>query len=189
MRRAGDSQVKWRKGEPTLPGVGGQAPVGRRGVKRETGRRQEDALRSSGARAEGERTREAKDGEGGEDTYTDKGRTVSEASIPVLFLGIYYRNLDLYSKSSKSSGLQNGNLKVNNDQNSPVECDCSSIHLEEKDVHTQGQTAKVGAQNKRTFPTMPSRASRLGTHPPPSKIPSEWRTPMQYQEAGASSSP
>lgn len=45
-------------GDPTVSGVGGQEPVGRREVKRGTGRRREDAACFSGARVEGERTRE-----------------------------------------------------------------------------------------------------------------------------------
>lgn len=98
-----------------MPGVGEQEPGGGREGMRETGRRQEDAACSSGAHEEGDRTREGQGwprmGMGsGVDTSTSKGRTVSRASIPVLFLDIYYRNLDLYSKRSISSGFLDGNL-------------------------------------------------------------------------------
>ncbi len=131
-------------------------------MKRETGQRQEDALHSSGARAEGERTREAKDGEGGTDTYTDKGRTVSEASTSATALYIYCRNLDLHSKSSKPSGSRESASRTYSHRSSPVECDCSPIHLEEEDVHTQGQRVTAGAQSKWTFP---SQASLAPGHP------------------------
>lgn len=132
--------------------------MGRRGVKRETGQRQEDAVCSSGAGAEGDRTREAKDGEWGADTCTDKGSTVSKASTSVTALYIYCRNLHLYSKSLKPSGSHESASMTYSHRSSPVECGCIHIQLKEKDVHIQGQRPTAGAPSKRTFPSHASPA-------------------------------
>ena len=129
------------------------------------------SLQQCGEREDQRGSRMAKDGDGGGDTSTNMGRRVSEASIPIHFLDIYYRNLDLYSKSLKSSELLHGNLQIGSGQSSPVECGCNATHLEEKDVHTQGHRGLVGGQSKRTFPNHPKPGLQIGTHPPPSKSP------------------
>lgn len=147
---------------------------GRREVKRETGRRQEDAAHapSSGARAEGGRIREAGRGWGkGAGTYTDKGRTVSEASTSATALYTYCRNLDLYSKSSKPSGCHESASTTYSSRSSPVECGCTHIPLEEEDVRD--------AQSKRTF--------RSHATPAPDWGHTRHTLLTQWQEAGTKS--